>query len=49
LGVCECGLRIGVEQFTSGDEVAGDGIRGGLVQGEQLGPDLRCELFGLDR
>jgi hypothetical protein len=27
--------------------VAGDGVRGGLVQGEQLGPDLRCELFGL--
>ena len=47
LGMCECGLRVRVEQFTGGDEVTGDGVGGGLVQGEQLGPNLRCELFGL--
>jgi hypothetical protein len=29
--------------------VAGNGVRGGLVEGEQLSPDLRCELFGLHR
>ena len=42
----ECSLRVRIEQFAGSDEMAGDGVRGGLVQGEQLGPDLRRELFG---
>jgi len=48
LRVSQCGLWILVEEFTGCDEVPGDRVSGGLVEGEQLRPYFGGELFGLD-
>jgi hypothetical protein len=49
LGVFESGFRVLVEEFAGRNQVAGNVIGGGFVQGGQFTANVGRQLPGLDR